>query len=417
MSRVSINETTLTAIGDAIRGKTGKSDLIAPGDMPAEITGIVSGGGADPVIEELQITANGTYNAYDGVDGFAPVVVNVHQDGAPTAEELTLTGNMEMAFAYGRFDWMIEKYGNSITTNNIHTLKNMFKETDVERIPFELNFLPTVKDSSYCSLQQMFYGAKNLKEVPTMNNFNPSDLGSMFTSCESLRELPEDAFDTWDWSQIDNATSPYGASMGGIFTGCKSLRKLPVAIFEHGNPTATSSSYMGYYSIAQGCCALDELVNIPAPKNASKAVTANVTNYMVNKCHRLKEFTFVPGITLNWSNQLIDLSDQIGHINYDFSKGDILNNNSGITEDKKVNDDATYRALKNDPDWFAVGAAYSRYNKTSAINTINSLPTVNSGTIKFKGEAGSATDGGAINTLTEAEIAVATEKGWTVSFV
>ena len=38
-------------------------------------------------------------------------------------------------------------------------------------------------------------------------------------------------------------------------------------------------------------------------------------------------------------------------------------------------------------------------------------------TIKFRGEAGSATDGGAINTLTEEEIAVATAKGWTVTLV
>ena len=38
-------------------------------------------------------------------------------------------------------------------------------------------------------------------------------------------------------------------------------------------------------------------------------------------------------------------------------------------------------------------------------------------TIKFKGESGSATDGGAINTLTAEEIAVATAKGWTVSLV
>ena len=38
-------------------------------------------------------------------------------------------------------------------------------------------------------------------------------------------------------------------------------------------------------------------------------------------------------------------------------------------------------------------------------------------TIKFKGAAGAKTDGGAINTMTEEEIAVATAKGWTVSFI
>ena len=68
---------------------------------------------------------------------------------------------------------------------------------------------------------------------------------------------------------------------------------------------------------------------------------------------------------------------------------------------------------------------YSRYNHDSAVRTINSLPdtsaylTANGGTntIIFKGASGASTDGGAINTLTEEEIAVATAKGWTVSLV
>jgi hypothetical protein len=63
---------------------------------------------------------------------------------------------------------------------------------------------------------------------------------------------------------------------------------------------------------------------------------------------------------------------------------------------------------------------YSRYNHDSAVETINSLPDVSAGsgnTIKFEGAAGSLTDGGAINTLTEEEIAVATAKGWTVTLV
>ena len=36
-----------------------------------------SGGAATPVIEPLEVTENGTYNAPDGVDGYSPVTVNV----------------------------------------------------------------------------------------------------------------------------------------------------------------------------------------------------------------------------------------------------------------------------------------------------------------------------------------------------
>ena len=81
--------------------------------------------------------------------------------------------------------------------------------------------------------------------------------------------------------------------------------------------------------------------------------------------------------------------------------------------------------LKNDPDWFTCNVAYSRYNHDSAVATINSLPDTSAylataggtNTIKFKGAAGEKTDGGAINTLTAEEIAVAAAKGWTVTLV
>ena len=46
MSKVSIEESTLSAIGDAIREKTGESALLSPLDMPTAI-GSISGGGDD----------------------------------------------------------------------------------------------------------------------------------------------------------------------------------------------------------------------------------------------------------------------------------------------------------------------------------------------------------------------------------
>lgn len=46
MSKVFIEESTLSAIGDSIRAKTGKTDMIPPLQMPIEIASIQSGGGA-----------------------------------------------------------------------------------------------------------------------------------------------------------------------------------------------------------------------------------------------------------------------------------------------------------------------------------------------------------------------------------
>lgn len=102
---------------------------------------------------------------------------------------------------------------------------------------------------------------------------------------------------------------------------------------------------------------------------------------------------------------------------------------------------AKYNAVKQFNDWHSCGSSYfkvtyndkqynpsiltARYNHASAVETLNSLPDTSeylataggTNTIKFNGVQGALTDGGAINTLTEEEIAVATAKGWTVTFV
>jgi hypothetical protein len=183
-----------------------------------------------------------------------------------------------------------------------------------------------------------------------------------------------------------------------------------------------TSQYSTIYSYClNGCTNLNKVENYPVCGKFS----GNAMSNLVASCFRLKDFTFMvneDGTTkiAEWKNQTLDLSSAVGWVPNSFSVRYIFEYNSGITADKEVKDDATYQALKNDPDWFSCDINYSRYNHTSAVNTINSLPdcsATGTNTIKFMGASGALTDGGAINTLTEEEIAVATAKGWTVSFV
>ena len=144
--------------------------------------------------------------------------------------------------------------------------------------------------------------------------------------------------------------------------------------------------------------------------------------YTVANCCRLKDFKFklnqdnTPKTGL-FKNQIFDFSIRTG---WSDAEKYILDYNSGITSAKKVTDATSYNLLKDDPDWYTLDVNYSRYNHDSAVNTINTLPDTHAtgtNTIQFKGQAGALTDGGAINTLTAEEIAVATAKGWTVTFV
>lgn len=413
----------LNNIGDAIRAKTGKEDKLTLEQMVTEIAAIETGGSEPAVVEALVVTENGTYTPGEGVDGFSPVTVEVPTGGGDLPEEaFVITGDCQYRLANNGWNWFIENYGNKITTQNITNFAHMFNEsTALQEIPFELNADSSV--SSHDS-SNLFNNCKKLTIISKINNLKPKDLDYFFGYCYMLREVPFNLCDNWDWTYMNGLTSSYLGARQDVFINCYSLRSFPMEFLAYANPMA-SYNYSIYSYCFYNCDSLDEIVNLPIPYTATW--TSNAFNKTVSGCNRLKNFTFAlqedstPYI-MNWKNQTIDLSSSIG---YSPNPIYILNYNSGITADKQVKDADTYAALKDDVDWFTTDVAYSRYNHDSAVATINSLPDTSAylasaggtNTIKFKGASGSATDGGAINTLTEEEIAVATAKGWTVTLV
>jgi len=387
MSKVFIDESTLTAIGDAIREKTGGSELIAPLDMADEISSIESGSG-------------GGYELPD--------------------EAFVISGDCNYRFANGGWDWFIEGFGDKITTKDINNATYMFSGSNVEKIPFEINF----KSSSPShDIGYMFNVCTKLLSIPKMNNCVPFNMVCMFSHCYNLRQLPDNLADWFDWSYMEKQTSAYTCSRNYAFQYCCSLRSFPMEFLNHGNPIVVYS-FSIYYGCFSNCYSLDEIIGLPFP-HLSATWTSNAFTSTFNQCNRVKDITFAlqedgTPYSVNWKNQTIDLSIGVGY----GSAINITNHNSGITADKRATDDTTYQALKNDPDWFTTITDYSRYNHDSAVNTINSLPDTSAylasaggtNTIKFKGQSGALTDGGAINTLTEEEISVAVNKGWTVTF-
>ena len=438
MAKVLVNESSLTGIADAIRGKNGSTDTYKPSEMAAAITAI--SGGGEPVIEALSVTSNGTYTAPDGVDGYSPVTVNVPQEGGPPESAFVISGNCQYRFAYNGWNWFIENYGNRITTNDIANASYMFYMSgNIETIPFEINFInggclinsifsdcgfvqfPSIdfKQTKSLNCSSVFKGCSSLKNIGTLKNLYPMSMEHFFDGCNNLRNMPE--FENLNMSY--NQTSTIG--LVSFFYGCYSLRSIPEDFLKQMvQPKNTASYYSFFYNGFTGCYALDEIKGLnPQTGKTTTNMFVNTFNY----CQRLKNIIFTKQddgtpYTVNWKSQIITLTEGVG---YTSTNSTILNHNSGITADKEVTDDASYQALKNDPDWWTVDVAYSRYNHDSAVATINSLPDTSAylasaggtNTIKFKGAAGSATDGGAINTLTEEEIAVATAKGWTVTLV
>lgn len=364
----------LSAIGDAIREKTGKEDLLTLDQMPTEIQAIETSGGDLP------------------------------------EEAFVITGNCNYRFANDGWNWFIEQYGNKITTENIKSLMNMFESCSLKEIPFDLNG----NNTSSIPMTGLFKYS-SLTTIPKMNNMAPGPMAYIFSNCESLREIPDDIDANWDWSFIDSSTF----ARNYMFQNCYSLRKYPNSFLNHGGPSTSYSSSI-YSNLFYNCYALDEVIDLPVLYNSTWSNSA--FSQIVRYCERLKNFTFAlqedgTPYQRNWRNQTLELQ----YVGWITSTSHIFDYNSGITETTRIVDDESYQLLKDHPDSWTTDVAYSRYNKESAIRTIASLPDCSAAsgtnTIKFKGPAGSKTDGGAINTLDNSQIAIAVAKKWTVAFV
>lgn len=338
---------------------------------------------------------------------------------------LILTGNQNYSFYFGHWDWFINTFGDKITTENLSSTDMMFNGCNVEKIPFALNFNSS---EQFINCGNMFKNMKNVKEIGDVVDLHPNNIDELFYNCYNLRYLPN--FVRLDLSYAQSNKK----AMDGLFKNCYSLRQIPESLLKELYSNSTTSYNVIFYDGFGHCRALDEIIGLSP---LTSRITSNAFSSTFNYCTRLKDIIFdtqedgTP-YTAEWKNQDIDLTNYVGYFpnlrQTSMYLGDSYN--SGISLDKVVNDDASYQALKNDPDWFTYAeledanyAPYCRYNHDSAVRTIQSLPdtsaylaTQTNGTniINFNGKSGGLTDGGAIETLTVDEVAIANAKGWTV---
>ena len=378
----------LEAIGEAIRAKTGGTELLTLDAMPQEIESIETGGGGEYF----------------------------------TDEELTFSGNCSYLFAYDKWQTILDREKDRISIVNPNDLEGTFcclTGTDYSFITVEGD------GKTVCNATSLLAESPYIEKLPVFKNIviNANQCSGMFSYLIRLNKTDE-LIKFFDSITFNNSTFQTGV----FFTNCYSLRNIDDVMPYIEKALVNYNSGFAYNNSFYYMTTLDEINNIPVLKGVR---TYNGFNAAFQNCTRVKDITFATndGVPLEaqCKSQTIDLSSISSPIGWiaTYNKNYITNYNSGITADKEVNDDATYQALKDNPDWFATKVEYSRYNHDSAVNTINSLPdtsaylAANGGTntIKFYGYSGLNTDGGAINTLTEEEIAVATAKGWTVSLV
>lgn len=421
MSKVFIEESSLTSIGNAIRGKTGSSELLSvPDGMVAAIESITTGGGSAVLPEELKV----------------------------------ITGNVQYLFSKDYATLYVNAFGNHITTRDLVNPQMFYGNRTIEEVPFDLNIsggytngifndcikLKKIKDINIAnptnttnSLNECFYNCQSLKEIGIIRNPMISNLYQTFNGCYNLNYI-----------QIEGAVSENTGidNLYSCFRGCYGLRELDSSFLKL---LRANGNYSEYDATFYCCYSMDRIVGLGVPiSSSSKTYTQNMYNYTFYQCNRLDELTFETNDDgtpkeLYANNQQIDLSKGVGYcigrttcnIAGDIMEGkpvpdfyDYIQPSASPTDiwNYQITADKHTEEYYNHKDSWTEDLLYSRYNHRSMVNTINTLPDTStflasnggSNMIIFKANQGDSSPWGGTSNLTEEEIAVATAKGWTL---
>ena len=272
---------------------------------------------------------------------------------------------------------LLKFVGNLTGTESVTNMSSMFYNCS------SLTSGPQMDTSKVTNMGSMFYGCKSLTSIPQMDTSKVTNMYSMFTNCSSLTSIPQ-----MDTSKVTNMGSMFSVcssltsipqmdtskvtNMGSMFNGCSSLTSIP---------QMDTSSVPDMSSMFSGC---KSLTSIP------QMDTSSVTDmgYMFLYCFSL---TSIP---------LLDCSSitrALGPFGYSH-----LN---------KLTDLGGFKDLK--VSWSS-GFLDMVPNATveSLTNVINNLYDLTANGLSGKTLKFGTTN---LNKLTADQIAVATNKGWTLT--
>ena len=232
---------------------------------------------------------------------------------------------------------------------------------------------------------RMFYNCNNLTSLD-LSNFdtsNVTDMSSMFYNCSSLTSLDLSGFDT---SNVTNMTS--------MFSNCSSLTSLELSGFDTLNVTNMTSMFYG-------CNKLTFL-------ELSEFDTSNVTNMgsMFYSCNKLTSLDLSGFNTSNVTNMDSMFYNCSGLTSLDLSGFDTSNVTNMGSMFRGCSKLTSLDSMQNIS--VALILSYTILDATSLLDVINNLATVATSQTLTLGST-------LLAKLTEDQIAIATNKGWTVA--
>lgn len=455
MAEYIIQETTLTDIADAIREKDGSTDPIKVSDMATAISEIPSGGDIDT---SALTTAHGSYFMSFPIYNF---IKDNHLENNVVI--VPISGySTQGAYKYQYIDarYLTPPFNSEVgkpTFNDLSFVK--FDCTGIDEASCIAIDLMSLSDSGSNSVMDDNY----VHKLPTIVHKGNKKLFACSTS-----PLYRDSWATLYQSDVDNILS-YLSNFDGLCDKngktsrtnikpdafCCGMRLLDNSrladrvqeLLDADRSIWSATVDMGTY----GSFSDIRVYKIPVLHGTEiNPKTGSAFNSFFNGSGSFtKTIKFCTDngqpFAVKWKNQLIDLTR--GNLGYGTSSGSYpaqyeykqlatqtLGSNTTTIEEAT----AEYNAHKDDPYWI-VGSSravtydgktinlaklFSLYNHDSAVETINSLPDTSAylaasggtNTLKLARYSGALTDGGGCGDLTADEIAVATNKGWTITF-
>ena len=237
----------LENIGDAIRSKTGKTDLLTLDEMATEISNIETGGGSGGDIDWSVIGYDSTPQSILNGYNYAKEI----QDNWDNSIE-----NLSSKFS-GDIKLIIMPL---VDTSNVKNFRSFYYDCS------KLLETPKINTSKGTDFNSMYYRCTGLESIPQLDTSNGENLSSMFTYSSNLIMIP--LFDTSKCNKISS-----------IFTYCNKITTLG-GFLNLGKAYNKTSSNYSYYTLDISMASMltrESLINV-IEKVYDLNLTYNVAN-------------------------------------------------------------------------------------------------------------------------------------------
>ena len=375
-------------IADSIRSKTGDSAKIKADDFDTAIEAIQTGVVSETV--ELSVTQNGTYVPDEGT-AYSKVSVNVPQNVESGTLKAVLDATQSCYYLFSGYlgtsvDGLISYYD----TSNVTTMTMMFRGcenlTTIPRLDTsnvygmndmfdgcsKLTTIPQLDTSKVTTMKDMFAFCKKLTTIPQIDTSNVTNMNEMFYNCNSLTSIPQ-------------LNTPSLTGVGSMFYGCSSLTSVP--LFDTSKVTSMGSFFNGCSSLTtvpqfntSKVTSMGNMFSSCSSLTSVPQFDTSKVQYMNSMFSGCKKLTAVPQFD----------ASKVTNMSYMFSSCSSLK--SILMTGMSTNFDIS---------------PSTQFEESDLVTILNNLATVTQTRTLTMGATNLAK-------LTDAEKAIATNKGWTL---